>query len=381
MTSQLKTRLLRGFTLVEMLTVMAIIGVLVALLIPAIQTAREAARQTACLNNLRQFGQGLHALASQDKQEHFCTGAFDWLRDGAVTENSWVGDLVRRGMPVGKMLCPTNVGRGSETLNDLLGANASGFAANTCLPLLGSPPSTAPDGSAVYNPCRWIATPASGLAGGASPARREFVERELVLKFYNTNYTAAWWLVRGGLRLGAYGNPREARAGCGATIDSRNTTFGPLTRTKLDTAMVPSSIVPLLADGGLSGEMLADALADLPSGTPLVAALTRGPVLIAASSYGAALAAPVFPEPNAGRSLWWPIWYRQTLQDYRAFGVPHGGRTNILFADGSVRAVTDKNRDGFLNNGFGAVGGFADNTVEADEDELYSLFSLDAKKQ
>ncbi len=78
---------MRAFTLVELLVVVTVVGVLIALILPAVQSAREAARRTQCLNNLKQIGIAIHSYTTASRA--LPIGYIAWNRPSAGVAPGW----------------------------------------------------------------------------------------------------------------------------------------------------------------------------------------------------------------------------------------------------------------------------------------------------
>ncbi len=371
----MNSRKRNGFTLVEMLVVIAIIGLLAGMLMPAISKAREAARGAQCQSNLRNFGATLIAKSTSSPQGALCSGSFDFQRDGVPTEIGWVSDLVDRGAVVSEMRCPSNVAATSKAIWQLLSLPTAEFANSNCFDREGSPPYTSELGTPVLNISRRIA------ATGAAPDsedRARLIDQYVLQEGYNTNYAASWFLLRTEFVLDQDGNPQLGDSRCesspGSGVDSagrlltdprgRHLTRGPLTTSYLGSAAAPLSTVPLLCDASAT-RILTCQVGDLNGGsyaaTPIVGVPIYNRLRIDTNADGKPdatnpnyLQLPSFasPTPREGTLGWLKAWSHDTRQDYRGMSPHHAGVMNVVMADGSVQSFEDKNGDGFLNNGF-----------------------------
>ncbi len=110
----------QGFTLLELLVVIAVIAILAALLLPALSNAKESSHRAACINNVRQFGLAAHLYAN-DYNQYLPSGGTDSRNANdthtPVLSSATETNLLRYASPLKAFDCP-NLAHSFETLDD-----------------------------------------------------------------------------------------------------------------------------------------------------------------------------------------------------------------------------------------------------------------------
>lgn len=311
----------RGFTLIELLVVIAIIAVLISLLLPAVQMAREAARRTQCVNNLKQLGLAMHSY-------HDALGRFPFGGIVLPANHPYVvSGFTRQGHYRWSALAQVTPFLEKSVVHNAL---------NLSLPIIDGAAAIMPQNTTVNNTqVAEFLCPSDGRG-------------RCLADYAASNYMAC---TGDGVLGGGFGVP-DAAFGMpnGVFFFNSSISLANITDGTSQTALMSES---LIGDGSASGTRSgtidpAMVAVQVAGGSPVYTPLTEAQCAAAASTFFRRNSAWVqgsyqhalyshYLTPNSDI----PDCYRQQYHGWKAPRSRHGGGVNVLFGDGSVRFMKD----------------------------------------